>query len=36
MGITLKHELIVGSYKTIDGRGTNVEITGHWCLTIQQ
>ncbi|KAL0685840.1 hypothetical protein Bca4012_052688 [Brassica carinata] len=36
MGITLKHELIAGSYKTIDGRGTSVEITGHWCLTIQK
>ncbi|XP_024011775.1 probable pectate lyase 5 [Eutrema salsugineum] len=36
MGIRLKHELIIGSYKTIDGRGTNVQITGHGCLTIQQ
>ncbi|KAL0708967.1 hypothetical protein Bca4012_015945 [Brassica carinata] len=36
MGITLKHELIVGSFKTIDGRGTSVQITGHGCLTIQQ
>ncbi|CDY58428.1 BnaC03g71150D [Brassica napus] len=36
MGITLRHELIVGSFKTIDGRGTNVQITGHGCLTIQQ
>ncbi|CAN7069720.1 unnamed protein product [Brassica rapa subsp. trilocularis] len=36
MGIRLRHELIVGSYKTIDGRGANVQITGHGCLTIQQ
>ncbi|EOA20414.1 hypothetical protein CARUB_v10000723mg [Capsella rubella] len=36
MGINLKHELIIGSYKTIDGRGTNIQITGHGCLTIQQ
>ncbi|KAM7265608.1 hypothetical protein ACFE04_003291 [Oxalis oulophora] len=35
MGIKLKHELIINSYKTIDGRGAQVHITGNGCLTIQ-
>lgn len=35
MVITLKNELIMNSYKTIDGRGTNVEIAYGPCITIQ-
>ncbi|KAH7854260.1 hypothetical protein Vadar_011835 [Vaccinium darrowii] len=35
MVITLKHELIFNSYKTIDGRGANVRITGGGCITLQ-
>ncbi|KAK6929147.1 Pectate lyase [Dillenia turbinata] len=35
MMIKLKTELIMNSYKTIDGRGANVHITGHGCITIQ-
>ncbi|KAK1570735.1 hypothetical protein Q3G72_006378 [Acer saccharum] len=35
MLIKLKHELIINSYKTIDGRGANVDITGNGCLTLQ-
>ncbi|CAN4105298.1 unnamed protein product [Withania somnifera] len=35
MVIKLKHELIVNSYKTIDGRGANVHITGSGCITLQ-
>ncbi|KAK6156330.1 hypothetical protein DH2020_010578 [Rehmannia glutinosa] len=35
MVIKLKHELIVNSYKTIDGRGANVQITGNGCITLQ-
>ncbi|XP_071713659.1 probable pectate lyase 5 [Rutidosis leptorrhynchoides] len=35
MLIKLKHELIVNSYKTIDGRGVNVDITGGGCITVQ-
>ena len=35
MAIKLKHELIFNSYKTIDGRGANVHITGNGCITIQ-
>ncbi|KAL3523511.1 hypothetical protein ACH5RR_016345 [Cinchona calisaya] len=35
MQIKLKHELIVNSFKTIDGRGANVEITGNGCITLQ-
>lgn len=35
MQIKLKHELIVNSYKTIDGRGAIVEITGGGCVTLQ-
>ncbi|XP_039016502.1 probable pectate lyase 16 [Hibiscus syriacus] len=34
MVITLKNELIVNSYKTIDGRGVNVEIAYGPCITI--
>ncbi|KAF8050709.1 hypothetical protein N665_1900s0007 [Sinapis alba] len=34
--IRLKQELIINSYKTIDGRGSSsVHITGNGCLTIQ-
>ncbi|OAY45823.1 probable pectate lyase 13 isoform X1 [Manihot esculenta] len=35
MTIKLKHELIVNSYKTIDGRGATVHITGNGCITLQ-
>ncbi|XP_021750323.1 probable pectate lyase 18 [Chenopodium quinoa] len=35
MTIKLKYELIVSSYKTIDGRGANVHITGGGCITLQ-
>ncbi|CAH9130028.1 unnamed protein product [Cuscuta epithymum] len=35
MTINLKHELIFNSYKTVDGRGANVHITGNGCITIQ-
>lgn len=35
MVIKLKHELIVNDYKTIDGRGANVQITGNGCITLQ-
>lgn len=35
MAIKLKHELIFNSFKTLDGRGTNVFITGNGCLTLQ-
>ncbi|XP_044460824.1 probable pectate lyase 13 [Mangifera indica] len=35
MLIRLKHELIINNYKTIDGRGAIVHITGNGCLTIQ-
>ncbi|OMO64836.1 Pectate lyase/Amb allergen [Corchorus olitorius] len=35
MVITLKNELIVNSYKTIDGRGAKVEIAYGPCITIQ-
>ncbi|GAA0145177.1 hypothetical protein Leryth_020276 [Lithospermum erythrorhizon] len=35
MVIKLKHELIVNSQKTIDGRGANVDITGNGCITLQ-
>ncbi|KFK39766.1 hypothetical protein AALP_AA3G285000 [Arabis alpina] len=34
MVITLKQELIMNSFKTIDGRGVNVHIAGGACLTI--
>ncbi|XP_022720641.1 putative pectate lyase 2 isoform X3 [Durio zibethinus] len=35
MVITLKNELIVNSFKTIDGRGAKVEIAYGPCITIQ-
>ncbi|MQL71328.1 hypothetical protein Taro_003608 [Colocasia esculenta] len=35
MMIRLKEELIVNSFKTIDGRGANVHITGAGCITLQ-
>ncbi|GFP91828.1 probable pectate lyase 12 [Phtheirospermum japonicum] len=35
MVIQLRHELIFNSYKTVDGRGANVHITGHGCITLQ-
>ncbi|KAK4478257.1 hypothetical protein RD792_017543 [Penstemon davidsonii] len=35
MVITLKQELIMNSFKTIDGRGVNVHIANGACLTIQ-
>ncbi|XP_010067210.2 probable pectate lyase 5 [Eucalyptus grandis] len=35
MMIRLKHELIINNFKTIDGRGHNIEITGNGCLTVQ-
>ncbi|KAJ6909284.1 pectate lyase 13 isoform X1 [Populus alba x Populus x berolinensis] len=35
MVIKLKHELIFNSYKTIDGRGANVHVTGNGCITLQ-
>ncbi|CAO2821891.1 unnamed protein product [Amaranthus hypochondriacus] len=35
MTIKLRYELIVSSYKTIDGRGANVHITGGGCITLQ-
>ena len=35
MVIRLKNELIMNSYKTIDGRGAKVEITDGPCITIQ-
>nr|POE95026.1 putative pectate lyase 2 [Quercus suber] len=35
MVITLKNELIMNSYKTIDGRGAKVEIAYGPCITVQ-
>ena len=35
MVIRLKNELIMNSYKTIDGRGAKVEIANRPCITIQ-
>ncbi|XP_068666680.1 probable pectate lyase 16 [Aristolochia californica] len=35
MVITLKNELIVNSFKTIDGRGSKVEIAYGPCITVQ-
>ncbi|XP_023634861.1 putative pectate lyase 14 isoform X2 [Capsella rubella] len=35
MVITLRQELIMNSFKTIDGRGSNVHIAGGACITIQ-
>ncbi|KAK1356453.1 Pectate lyase [Heracleum sosnowskyi] len=35
MQIKLSHQLIVSSFKTIDGRGANVYVTGKGCITVQ-
>ncbi|KAE8661512.1 putative pectate lyase 22 [Hibiscus syriacus] len=35
MVIKLKQELLMSSYKTIDGRGANVHIAGGPCITVQ-
>ncbi|KAK8540156.1 hypothetical protein V6N12_046447 [Hibiscus sabdariffa] len=35
MLIKLKQELIFNSFKTLDGRGANVHITGGGCITLQ-
>ncbi|XP_049360801.1 probable pectate lyase 8 isoform X2 [Solanum verrucosum] len=35
MVITLKQELIMNSFKTIDGRGVNVHIANGACITVQ-
>ncbi|KAL1827119.1 hypothetical protein ACET3Z_005531 [Daucus carota] len=35
MQIKLSHQLIVSSFKTIDGRGASVYITGKGCITVQ-
>ncbi|XP_052198662.1 probable pectate lyase 5 [Diospyros lotus] len=35
MLIHLRHELIVSSFKTIDGRGANVRVIGGGCITLQ-
>lgn len=35
MVIKLRHELIFNSYKTVDGRGADVRITGNGCITLQ-
>ncbi|KMZ62887.1 Pectate lyase-like protein 1 [Zostera marina] len=35
MSIHLSDELIVNSFKTIDGRGVEVRITRHGCITLQ-
>lgn len=35
MVITLKEELIMNSFKTIDGRGVNVHIANGACITVQ-
>lgn len=35
MEITLENELIVNSYKTIDGRGARIEISNGPCITIE-
>ncbi|KAJ8432612.1 hypothetical protein Cgig2_032893 [Carnegiea gigantea] len=34
MIITLKQQLVMNSYKTIDGRGASVHITGGGCITV--
>ncbi|KAH6795909.1 hypothetical protein C2S51_036895 [Perilla frutescens var. frutescens] len=36
MVITLENELIMNSYKTIDGRGARVEISNGACITIEK
>ncbi|XP_060212487.1 probable pectate lyase 5 [Lycium barbarum] len=35
MIITLTHELMINNFKTIDGRGVNVQVTGGGCITLQ-
>ncbi|KAG4201672.1 hypothetical protein ERO13_A05G292500v2 [Gossypium hirsutum] len=35
MVIKLKHELIFNSFKTVDGRGVTVHVTGNGCITLQ-
>ncbi|KAI3878050.1 hypothetical protein MKX03_014318 [Papaver bracteatum] len=35
MQIKLKDELIINSFKTLDGRGANVHIVGAGCITLQ-
>ncbi|XP_074566708.1 putative pectate lyase 5 [Curcuma longa] len=35
MTIKLKEELLMNSYKTLDGRGANVHIAGGPCITVQ-
>ncbi|KAK6154474.1 hypothetical protein DH2020_008722 [Rehmannia glutinosa] len=35
MKITLKEELMMNSYKTVDGRGFNIDISNGPCVTIQ-
>ncbi|MQL71309.1 hypothetical protein Taro_003614 [Colocasia esculenta] len=35
MVITLKQELVMNSYKTIDGRGANVHVAGGGCITLE-
>ncbi|XP_019186174.1 PREDICTED: probable pectate lyase 12 [Ipomoea nil] len=35
MTIRLSQELIFNSYKTLDGRGANVHVTGGGCITLQ-
>ncbi|KAK6160501.1 hypothetical protein DH2020_003882 [Rehmannia glutinosa] len=35
MKITLREELIMNSYKTVDGRGFNIDISNGPCVTIQ-
>ena len=35
MEIKLKQELVMNSYKTIDGRGPNVHISNGPCITAQ-
>ncbi|KAF3971785.1 hypothetical protein ACB098_06G187800 [Castanea mollissima] len=35
MTIKLKHELIFNSFKTVDGRGAKVHVTGNGCITLQ-
>ncbi|GER35172.1 pectin lyase-like superfamily protein [Striga asiatica] len=35
MLIRLRHELIFNSFKTIDGRGAHVHVTGNGCFTLQ-
>ncbi|KAJ8422475.1 hypothetical protein Cgig2_016077 [Carnegiea gigantea] len=36
MVITLKDQLVMNSYKTIDGRGASVHVTGSGCIIIHQ